>query len=127
VTGPAARQPFEYAVLRAVPSIERGESINIGVLLYCQALDYLAAAVHLDRDRLHAVAPGCDTSEVAAAASAVVRACAGEGPVGATSRGQRFRWLTAPRSTVVQPGPVHPGLTDDPEASLARLLDRLVR
>ncbi len=121
------RDPFEYAVLRAVPSIERAESINIGVLLYCQARDYLAAAVHVDLARLAALPGDCDPAAVEGAADAVVRACAGEGPAGATSLGQRFRWLTSPRSTVVQPGPVHPGLTDDPAASLARLLDRLVR
>lgn len=121
------RDVFEYAVLRAVPSVERGECLNIGVLLYCQRRDFLAAAVHVDGARLRALAPGCDPDELRAAGDAVVRACRGEGPAGQTSLGQRFRWLTAPRSTVVQPGPVHAGLTADPAADLARLLDALVR
>jgi hypothetical protein len=121
------RAVFEYALLRAVPRVERGECLNIGVLLYCQGRDFLAAEVHVDADRLRALAPGCDADEVRAAADAVVRAAQGEGPAGATSSGQRFRWLTAPRSTVVQPGPVHAGLTADPAADLRRLLDVLVR
>lgn len=122
-----SRAVFEYAVLRAVPDIERGECLNVGVVLWCQERDFLGAAVHVDAERVRAVSPGCDPDEVGAAAEAVVRACQGEGPAGGTSPGQRFRWLTSPRSTVVQPGPVHAGLTDDPAAELRRLLDRLVR
>ena len=121
------REVFEYALLRAVPRVERGEHINVGVLLYCQGRDFLDAAVHVDVDRLRALADGCDASAVQDAADAVARACRGEGPAGTTSPGQRFRWLTSPRSTVVQPGPVHAGLTEDPAAELARLLDVLVR
>lgn len=121
------RSVFEYAVLRAVPRVERGEYVNVGVLVHCRDRDFLAAAVDVQDQRLLAVAPGCDVDAVRAAADAVVRTCAGEGPAGATSPGQRFRWLTAPRSTVLQPGPVHAGLTDDPAAELARLLEALVR
>ena len=121
------REVFEYALLRAVPRVERGECVNIGVLVHCRALDFLDAAVHVDDERLLALAPDCDVEAVRVAAEAVVRTCAGEGPAGATSRGQRFRWLTAPRSTVVQPGAVHAGLTADPAAELQRLLARLVR
>ena len=122
-----SRDVFEYALLRAVPRVERGECLNIGVVLYCQPRDYLAAVVHVDADRLRALAPACDAEEVRVAADAVARAADGEGPAGTTSRGQRFRWLTAPRSTVVQPGPVHAGLTDDPAGELERLLEVLVR
>ena len=121
------REVFEYALLRAVPRVERGECLNIGVLVHSRAADYLAAAVHVDAQRVLAMAPDCDVEAVRAAADAVVRTCAGEGPAGATSLGQRFRWLTAPRSTVVQPGPVHAGLTADPAAELQRLLTALVR
>lgn len=121
------RDAFEYALLRAVPRVERGECVNIGVVLYCRARDYLAAAVHVDADRVTALAADCDVDEVRAAVDAVVQACQGAGPAGSTSLGQRFRWLTSPRSTVVQPGPVHAGLTADPERDLARLLDALVR
>ena len=121
------REVFEYALLRAVPRVERGECVNIGLVVHCRALDFLDAAVHVDGDRLLAVAPDCDVDAVRVAAEAVVRTCAGEGPAGVTSRGQRFRWLTAPRSTVVQPGAVHAGLTDDPAAELRRLLVDLVQ
>ncbi|HEU0102364.1 MAG TPA: DUF3037 domain-containing protein [Mycobacteriales bacterium] len=120
------RSVFEYAVLRAVPRIERGEAVNIGVVLYCQDADLLRAVVHVDPARLRALDPGVDVDGVRGAAVALDRTCAGEGPAGQTSLGQRFRWLTAPRSTVVQPGPVHSGLTDDAAAELQRLVAALV-
>jgi hypothetical protein len=125
--GAVTRSVFEYAVLRAVPRVERGECVNVGVVLYCQDADLLRAVVALDEARLRALDPDVDVDGVRGAAEALARTCAGEGPAGATSLGQRFRWLTAPRSTVVQPGPVHSGLTEDPEAELERLLDVLVR
>lgn len=121
-----SRVPFEYAVLRVVPRVERGESINAGVILYCRARDYLCAAVDLDADRLAALDPHVDLSGVQAALKSVAGTCAGDGPARGESIGARFRWLTAPRSTVVQPGPVHTGLTDDPAAELDRLLRTLV-
>lgn len=122
-----SRAAFEYALLRAVPRVERGECVNVGVVLYCQARDFLGTAVHVDDGRLQALDREIDVSAVREAVEAVRRACQGDGPAGETSLGQRFRWLTAPRSTVVQAGPVHTGLTDHPEADLSRLLDRLVR
>lgn len=118
---------FEYAVLRAVPRIDRGERMNVGVIVYCQALDYLGAATHVDPARLRALDPDVDVAAVCAAVDAVRAVCAGEGPSAAGPKGDRFRWITAPRSTVVQPGPVHAGLTDSPEAEQEHLLDRLVR
>jgi len=121
------RAAFEYALLRAVPRIERGECVNVGVVLYCQAHDFLGTAVHVDDMRLRALDPDVDVSAVRQAVEAVRRACQGDGPAGTTSLGQRFRWLTAPRSTVVHAGPVHTGLTRQPDVDLARLLDRLVR
>jgi hypothetical protein len=122
------RQPFEYAVLRVVPRVERGESINGGVLVYCRALDFLGGAVHLDVDRLRALDPAVDVPHVEAALRSMAQACTPEasGPVGADEIGRRFRWLTAPRSTVVQAGPVHTGLTADPAAETQRLLKVLV-
>lgn len=122
------RYPFEYAVLRVVPRIERGESINAGVLVYCRELDYLGAAVHLDRDRLRALDPGADVDDVWAALAAVQATCGSDasGPVAGEDIGRRFRWLTAPRSTVVQAGPVHTGLTSDPATETQRLLRLLV-
>ena len=121
-----ARVPFEYAVLRVVPRVERGEAINAGVLVYCRDRDYLGARVRLDADRLRALDPTADADAISAALAAAADTCAGEGPAGGEQIGRRFRWLTAPRSTVVQPGPVHTGLTADPAAELDRLLDLLV-
>lgn len=117
---------FEYAVLRATPRIERGECVNIGVVLYCQQQDFLAAEIRLDENRLRLLDPDVDVESVGAAADAIRRSCAGGGPAGETSLGQRFRWLTAPRSTVVSAGPVHSGLTSDAQAELERLTAVLV-
>jgi hypothetical protein len=124
--GAVSRSVFEYAVLRAVPRVERGECVNVGVLLYCQDADLLRCEVRVDEARLRMLDPGVDVGGVTEAVAALARTCAGEGPAGATSLGQRFRWLTAPRSTVVQPGPVHSGLTDDAVAELDRLVTALV-
>jgi hypothetical protein len=123
-----ARYPFEYAVLRVVPRVERGESINAGVLVYCRALDYLGAAVHLDVDRLRALDPSVDVPHVEAALRSMADACTpdGAGPAAGEEIGRRFRWLTSPRSTVVQAGPVHTGLTAEPVAETQRLLKVLV-
>jgi hypothetical protein len=119
---------FEYAVVRAIPRIERGECLNVGVIVYCQAADYLSAGVFVDEARLLALDPSADVEAVAAAVEAIKTTCAGTtGPAAAAGPGERFRWLTAPRSTIVQPGPVHSGLTELPEAELARLFDDLVR
>ena len=122
-----SRSVFEYALVRAAPRVERGECVNVGVVLYCQARDVLAVAVHVDADRLRALDAEVDVEGVTEAVVALQRTCAGEGPAGATSLGQRFRWLTAPRSNVVHAGAVHSGLTDDPVAELEHLLDVLVR
>jgi hypothetical protein len=122
-----SRLVFEYALLRASPRVERGEHVNIGVVLYCQAADFLTVRVAVDPARLRLLHADADVDGIAAAAAALERTCAGEGPAGETSLGQRFRWLTAPRSTVVHAGPVHSGLTTDPEAEVERLLEALVR
>ncbi|UCM86684.1 DUF3037 domain-containing protein [Streptomyces marincola] len=130
VAGTAVRDVFEYALLRVVPRMERGESINAGVVLYCRARSFLAARVHLDEARLRALDPAADVPGVLAALAAAECVCLGgraAGPAGGDDAGRRFRWLVAPRSTVVQPGPVHTGLTADPAAELERLLHVLVR
>jgi hypothetical protein len=124
------RLVFEYAILRIVPRVERGECINVGVIVHCQAADLLVAAVHLDPARLQALAPTLDLAEVGRALEGIHRVCSGgaqAGPAADSSLGQRFRWLTSPRSTIVQTGPAHAGLTTDPEAEPERLLDLLVR
>lgn len=129
--GPRARRlVFEYAILRVVPRAERGECLNVGVLVYCQSADLLVAAVHLDPLRLTTLAPDLDLAAVGRALDGVSRVCAGgdaAGPAGQSTQGQRFRWLTSPRSTIVQTGPAHAGLTADPAAEPERLLDLLVR
>ncbi|CAM5670218.1 MULTISPECIES: DUF3037 domain-containing protein [Streptomyces] len=124
------REVFEYALLRVVPRVERGECINAGVLVYCRAKAYVGVRTHLDEARLRALDPDADVAGVRAALHAVEGVCAGGEGAGQAARddaGRRFRWLIAPRSTVVQPGPVHTGLTTDPAAEPERLLDLLVR
>ncbi|WP_030865246.1 DUF3037 domain-containing protein [Streptomyces sp. NRRL S-37] len=124
------RHVFEYALLRVVPRIERGECVNAGVLLYCRPKSFVAARTHLDEARLLALDPKADLPGVRAALRAVEGVCAGGDAAGQAARddaGRRFRWLIAPRSTIVQPGPVHTGLTTDPAAEAERLLELLVR
>ncbi|WP_217209623.1 DUF3037 domain-containing protein [Streptomyces sp. AC550_RSS872] len=125
-----AQDVFEYALLRVVPRIERGECLNAGVLVYCRARSFVAARTHLDEARLRALDPDADVAGVRAALGAVEGVCAGgeaAGQAAGDDPGRRFRWLVAPRSTVVQPGPVHTGLTSDPAAEAERLLDLLVK
>jgi Protein of unknown function (DUF3037) len=122
-------KPFEYAVLKVIPRVERGECINAGVVLYCQAEEFLGARVHLDPDRLRALAPDADLQAMRAHLEAVHSVCAGGPEAGAVGRlplRERFGWLVAPRSTVVQASEVHTGLTDDPEGELERLLRSMV-
>jgi hypothetical protein len=121
-----SKSTYEWAPLRVVPRVDRGECVNVGVLLYCRHAVVLTMRLAFDVDRLRALAPEVDVDEVALAVHAWPRVVAGEGPAGVLSPGERFRWLTAPRSTVVQAGPVHTGLTADPEAEVDRLLSRLV-
>jgi hypothetical protein len=126
-TGEAARtEAFEYALIRVVPRVERGEAINAGVILYCQQHRFLGCRILLNEHRLRALDPTTDLAAVAAALGALEEGCR-VGPPGEQPPGARFRWLTATRSTIVQPGPVHSGLTADPAAELDRLFDDLVR
>lgn len=122
--------PYQYVVLRAVPRVEREEFVNVGIALYSQQADFLRCAQAVDADRLRAIAPDIDVDAVSAALTRIEEVCrglAGDGRPTLESPGKRFGWITAPRSTVVQPGPVHGGLTIDPERTLEELLDRLVR
>ncbi|MFF8405287.1 DUF3037 domain-containing protein [Streptomyces sp. NPDC015684] len=124
------RDVFEYALLRVVPRVERGECMNAGVVVYSRARAYVGARTHLDEARLLALDPRADLAGIRAALDAVEKVCAGgdgAGQAAGDDAGRRFRWLIAPRSTVVQPGPVHTGLTTDPAAETERLLDLLVR
>ena len=121
------RVPYEYAIIQAVPRIERGELINVGVLLYCQRYDFLEARTHLDAARLHALDPHADADAVRAALRSWEGTCGGAGAAHEMKQGERFRWLVAPRSTILRAGPVHMGLAEDPAAELDRLTGLLVR
>lgn len=116
------RVTFEYAVLRVVPRVERGEAMNGGLLLYCRSHDYLGSRTWLDRERLVALDPYADAGQIERALKAAASCRLQDDD----DIGKRFRWLTAPRSTVVQPGPIHTGLTADPAVELARLFALLV-
>jgi len=116
---------FEYALVRVVPRVERGEAINAGVLVYSKSFRYLGCRIELDEPRLLALDPTVDVAAVRASLGAFERACT-EGPLADRPLGERFRWLTAPRSAVVQPGPVHGGITGNPAAELDRLFATLV-
>ncbi|MGO1974465.1 MAG: DUF3037 domain-containing protein [Propionibacteriaceae bacterium] len=125
----AAVNAYDYALLRAVPRVDRGECINIGVIVHCQATETLEALVSIDQERLRALDPGVDVDAVRMAADGVVAACSA--PVGTarqnTGLATRFGMLTAPRSTVVQPAPVHAGVGFEPGRTVRQLLERLVR
>ncbi len=117
---------YEYATLRVVPDIVRGEFLNAGVVLYCEARGFVATRVALDAARLRALCPTVDVDVLRSHLDALVRACDGEGPIGALTPRERFRWVVAVSNTMIQPSPVHGGLCDDPDAALQRLLRRLV-
>jgi DUF3037 family protein len=120
---------FEYAIVRAVPRMDRGEAVNIAVILYCQAQDFLGCAGGLQPDRILALDPAADLDAVGAALDGICAVCEGRPSAGAAAAGSpraRFGWLTSPRSTVVQAGAVHSGVTTDPAGELSRLAGRLV-
>lgn len=124
----SAPSPYDYAVVRVVPRVEREEFINAGVILHCAERRYLGALIELDTDRLRALDPEIDHDIVRAALDIIPRVCAGEsGPIGALAPAKRFDWLVSPRSTIVQTSPVHTGLCADPDAALEHLLHTLVR
>ena len=121
---------YEYAVIRVLPRVDREEFINVGVILYCAPQNFLRAECDLKKERLNAFADGADLSELNDHLDSLCRICQGgedAGPIGKLTIGERFRWLTAPRSTIVQTSPVHTGLTEDPEQTLSDLMDKLVR
>lgn len=121
--------PYEYVVLRCVPRPEREEFLNVGVVLHCQAAEYLDVAWRATPERLHALDPALDVDQVCAALAFVEGVCRGDARGGAAAGkppGTRFGFLKAPKSTVLQPGPVHGGVTRDPAHQLEHLLSRLV-
>jgi hypothetical protein len=115
---------FDYAVLRVVPRVERQEFINVGVIVFCLEKRFLEARIHVDEMRLRALWPSLDIAVVQEHVKAVVRICEGDqlaGPIAMLSQRERFHWLTAPRSTVIQTSPVHTGLCIDTNGLLDRL------
>ncbi len=120
---------YEWAVIRVVPRVERSEFVNVGVVVYCRAQDYLAASITRDLSRARALDPGLDVDAVRHHLDTIAAVCAGlaeAGENGRRSPGDRFRWLVAPRSTVVQTSPVHTGLSGDAAVELADLAARMV-
>lgn len=121
---------YDYAIVRVVPRVERGEFINAGVILSCDASGFLQARIELDRARLAALAPALDLAAVEAALAAIPLICAGgpaAGAIGQLSARERFHWLVAPRSTSIQTSPVHTGRCNDLEAAIEDLLEKTVR
>jgi len=126
---PAPRSPFQYAIVRVVPRVERGECFNAGIVLLCRPRRFLGARTALDIRRLAALAPDLDPETVRPHLVAIERVAAGEasgGPIATLGPAERFHWLVAPSSTIIQPSAVHTGLSDDPRAELEHLFASLV-
>jgi hypothetical protein len=121
---------YDYAIIRVVPRVERGEQVNAGVILSCADVDFLDARIELDEAAVRALDPGVDLDALRATLATIPAICRGgaaAGPIGELPARGRFRWLVSPRSTMIQPSPVHTGRTRDPAACLDKLMDRLVR
>ena len=125
----SARSPFSYAILRVVPRVERGERFNAGVVLFCRQKHFLGAKVALDERRLAALAPDAGADDVRAILESLVGVAEGDpegDPIASMPPSERFGWLVAPSSTIIQPSQVHTGLTDDPRVTLDALFAELV-
>jgi hypothetical protein len=125
-----ARSSFDYAIVRVVPRVERGELVNAGVILFCLQKDFLAARVEVNEPRLRALWPEIDIDLVRQHLEAIPKICAGApdaGPIGKLTLRERFRWLVAPRSTIIQVSPVHGGLCDHPEQRIDELFEKVVK
>ncbi len=126
----SAEYTYDYAIVRVVPRVERGERMNVGVILSCPDLDFLDARIELDESRLLALDPHADLDLMRANLATIPAVCRGgadAGPIGELPQRGRFRWLVSPRSTMIQTSPVHTGRTSDPRGCLERLLDTVVR
>ncbi|HYC88171.1 MAG TPA: DUF3037 domain-containing protein [Thermoanaerobaculia bacterium] len=124
------RHVFDYAVVRVVPRVERGEFVNAGVILFSSTAAYLQSRIELDRARLHALAPDVDLAAVESYLEIIPKICAGggdAGSIGQLPQRARFHWLVAPRSTIIQTSPVHSGVHEDLDAALTGLFEKLVR
>jgi hypothetical protein len=121
--------PFDYAIIRVVPQVEREEFVNTGVILFSRSLRFLDARIALNTERLLALSPQLDLAMVQAQLDLIPRICAGgpdAGPIGQLTQAERFHWIVAPRSTTIQVSPVHCGLCTDPQAALDDLFQKLV-
>lgn len=126
----AAEYTYDYAIVRVVPHVDRGEQVNVGVILSCADTDFLDARIEVDERALLALDPIIDVAAVRTNLEVIPKVCRGgpeAGPIGLLPARGRFRWLVAPRSTIIQPSAVHTGRTSDPAACLEHLMDRLVR
>lgn len=126
----AADLTYDYAIVRVVPRVQRGERINVGVILSCADRDFLDARIEIDEARLRALDPTLDMEAVRAHLATIPAICKGgadAGPIGELPSRGRFRWLVSPRSTIIQMSPVHTGRTSDPAAALEKLMDQMVR
>ena len=126
---PARKASYDYALIRVVPRVERGECINVGIVLFCRTRAYLGARIALDEARLLALFPFADVEAIRDELHAIAKIAEGAeeaGPIAALSQAERFHWLVSPRSTIVQPSPVHSGLCDDPAAALERLFQTMI-
>jgi DUF3037 family protein len=122
--------PYDYAVFRVVPRVEREEFVNVGVIVSCPARDFLEARIELDEQRLMALDSALDVESIRAHLATIPAICAGgeqAGPIGQLSQRERFHWLVAPRSTAIQTSPVHTGWCKDPTEVLEHLVDTMVR
>ncbi|MEP7061172.1 MAG: DUF3037 domain-containing protein [Betaproteobacteria bacterium] len=125
-----APSTYDYAVIRVVPRVEREEFVNVGVVVSCPALEFLDAAIEVDRTRIAILDPTLDIDMLERHLASIRRICKGgtdAGPIGQLSPRERFRWMVAPRSTVIQFSPAHTGRCEDPQPLLERLMTQLVR
>ena len=113
---------YEYAYIRVVPRVERGEFLNVGAILFCRTRRFLAARIACDAQRLAQFAPHLDADMVQEHLELFPRICTGEGSIGRLGQAEAFHWLVAPHSTVIQTSPVHAGLCSDPQATLTQLI-----
>lgn len=124
-----APNSYDYALIRLVPSVERGECLNVGVILFCRTLGFLGARVHLNATRALALSPDLDLAAIRQQLDTMMLICKGgpeAGDLGKMSQSERFQWLVSPRSTIIQISPVHEGVGDDPESALEHLLKTMV-
>jgi hypothetical protein len=124
-----APNSYDYALIRLVPSVDRGECLNTGVILFCRTLGFLGARVHLNTARALALSPDLDLAAIQQQLETIILICKGgpeAGDLGKMSQSERFQWLVSPRSTIIQISPVHEGVGDDPEAALEHLLKTMV-